>query len=182
MFVKIFFKNLSKSIDCYTFTVMENDNLILAPKDTVIKVDSKVLITTGVGQPLVATVKHINSNNRCSLVAENGQSMDRYTMELKPLTEDKTPIVGEIIQQSGDGSKQYDWVKTIVTHYEPKKIEMEQVISFDEYNVKKKMQEYKAKLSIQQRTEFNEVMREWGEFNTREAESRAAEEAAGEDL
>lgn len=163
--------------------LMKNDNLIFDPNGQ-IKVDSKVLIVTGLSNcsVLVATVKHINQNERCSLVCDNGQSMDRYVNELKLLTEDKTPTVGEIIQQSGDGSKQYDWVKTVVTTYEPKKTEMEQVISFDEYKIKKKMQDYKAKLSIQQRTEFNELMREWGEFNTREAESRAAEEAAGEDL
>jgi len=158
---------------------MKNDNLIFAPEGTKIEVDSKVLVVTGFFSPMIATVKHINHNNRCALVCDNGQSINRYTGELKALTEDPTSTVGEVIQKSGDGSGQYDWVKTVVTEG---KFVAETVIGFDEYTIKKKMQDFKAKLSVELRSEFVEVAKEWGKFNRREAEMRAAEEAAGEDL
>jgi len=160
---------------------MEN-NLIFAPEGTKIKVDAKVLIVTGVHSPLIATVKHINHNDRCSLICDNGQSMDRYVSELKALVEDTTPTVGEVIQSSGDGRGQYDWVKTNVTIFEPKKFVSEIVIAWDEYYIKKKMQDFKAKLSVELRSEFVIVAKEWGDFNTSQAEQRAAEDAAGADL
>lgn len=161
---------------------MKNGNLVFAPKDTKVKVDSKVLVTTGVSNPMIATVKHINHNEMCYLDFEDEQyehSRYRHVGELKPLMEDPTSTVGEVIQQSGDGRGQYDWVKTVVTEG---KFVTEMVIGHDEYAIKKKMQDFKAKLSVELRSEFVEVAKEWGDFNRNEAEKRAAEEAAGEDL
>jgi hypothetical protein len=161
---------------------MEN-MLILAPKDTKITVDSKVLIVTGLHYPRVATVKHIQEHSdRCTLIADNDEEYYRYVNELKPLMLDKTPVLGVVIEKSGDGSRQYDWVKTTETIFEPKEMVLEKIISFEEYDIKTRMQEFKRRMSVEDRTTFVKLFDDWGKFNTNEAESRAAEDAAGEDL
>ena len=150
------------------------NNLILAPKGAKIVVDSLVLVTTGVNFPIVATVKAINSNERCSLTADyNGYSIDRYISELEPLVEDTTPTVDVVLQRSGDGSKQYDWVKTVLTEG---KFVAEIVLPAKEYAIKKKIQDFKATLSVKDRSEFNVIIEELVEFTKNETESLRNEE------
>ena len=159
---------------------MEENMLIFAPKSTPITVGCFVLITTGLHHPRVAEVMFIQEHSeRCTLKDSIGEIYYRYVVELKVLTKDKTPILGPILSQSGNGNGKYDWVKAVQTL---DGVESEAIISHEEYALRTQMQEFKKYLSIENRSQFVDLWQNWGDYNYRRGGNDEAERNAGADL